>query len=143
MTDSDVSSIKKSQEMSLVTHSKLVKVEKKCKLFLENDRIKFLGVINNLGNLIAGDFQNGFQPVGTSEIRKMMFMQLKLDLNMRKDYDELFGPVSYVISKRRDVEKISIPVGSYMVLLITELNFEIAKIENIISTFKSIIDDFT
>ena len=62
---------------------------------------------------------------------------------MRKDYDELFGPVSYVISKRRDVEKISIPVGSHMILVITKLNFEIAKIEKIIATFKAKLENLS
>ena len=127
--------------MSVLTASKLAELEKACSLILEDDDVKFVGVINNLGNLIAGGFNRKMKSVGSEQIWKMMYMQLKLDIEMRKDYDELFGPVSYVISKRRDVEKISIPVGSHMILVITKLNFEIAKIEEIISTFKSMLDN--
>ena len=129
--------------MSVLTASKIEELEKECSLILENDDVKFVGVINNLGNLTAGGFSKKMKPVGSEQTWKMMYMQLKLDIEMRKDYDELFGPVSYVISKRRDVEKISIPVDSYMILVITKLNFEIAKIEEIIAAFKSILDDLS
>ena len=129
--------------MSVLTASKIAELEKACSLILENDDVKFVGVINNLGNLTAGGFSKKMKPVGSEQTWKMMYMQLKLDIEMRKDYDELFGPVSYVISKRRDVEKMSIPVGSYMILVITKLNFEIAKIEEIIAAFKSILDDLS
>ncbi|WP_420544619.1 DUF6659 family protein [Nitrosopumilus sp.] len=127
--------------MSVLTASEIAELEKECSLILENDDVKFVGGINNLGNLIAGGFSKKMKSVGSEQTWKMMYMQLKLDIEMRKDYDELFGPVRYVISKRRDVEKISIPVGSHMILVITKLNFEIAKIEEIIATFKSILDN--
>ena len=127
--------------MSVLNASKITEMEKACSLILENEDVKFIGVINNLGNLIAGGFSKKMKPVGSKQTWKMMYMQLKLDIEMRKDYDELFGPVSYVISKRRDVEKISIPVESHMILVITKLNFEIVKIEEIISTFKLISDN--
>ena len=124
--------------MSILPDSKLQEIEKKCKMILENDHIEFIGVINNMGTLIAGGFRKGVVPVGTEEVRKMMYMQLKLDLNMRKDYDSLYGPVSYIVSKRRDVEKISIPIGNYMILLIANLNFnDDLKIKEIMSIFKS------
>lgn len=125
--------------MSLLSHSKLVQIEERCGVVLKNDCVKFVGVINNLGNLIAGRFNDGMQPAGTPELRKMMFMQLKLDLNMRKDYDGLFGPVDFVISKRKNAEKISIPIGDYMVLLITELDFNREEITNIKNEFEKFI----
>lgn len=126
--------------MYVLTASKISELEKNCNLILEDDNIKFVGIINNLGNLVVGGFHKNMKTIGNEQTWKMMYLQLKLDIEMRKDYDELFGPVSYVISKRRDVEKISIPIGSYMALLITESNFEITKIETIISIFKSILD---
>lgn len=122
--------------MAFLPDSKLQEIEKNCKLILENDDIEFIGVINNMGNMIAGGFREGVVPVGTDEIRKMMYMQLKLDLNMRKDYDILYGPVSYVVSKRTKAEKISIPIGDYMILLIANLDFnDDLKIKEIISVF--------
>ena len=87
--------------MSLLAASKIAKLEKNCNHILEHDDVKFVGVINKLGNLVVGGFNKKMKPVGTEQTWKMMYMQLKLDIEMRKDYDELFGPVSYVVSKRR------------------------------------------
>ena len=125
--------------MSILPSRKLAKIEKNCNQILKNDNIKFVGVINSLGNLIAGDFKKDTTMIGTEALHKMMYMQLKLDLDMRKDYDELYGPVSYVFSKRRHAEKFTIPIGNYMVLLITEPNFDHTKLDEIISVFKSAI----
>jgi len=125
--------------MSILPSNKLSEIEKKCNLILKNDNVIFIGVINSLGNLIAGGFKKDTS-VATQDMHKMMYMQLKLDLDMRKDYDELYGPVSYVISKRSRAEKISMPIGNYMILLITEPNFELAKIDEIILAFKSILN---
>ena len=129
--------------MSLLPSNKLAEIEKNCNLILENDNVTFIGVVNSLGNLIAGGFKKNTTIIGTEDMRKMMYMQLKLDLDMRKDYDELYGPVSYVISKRSHAEKISIPIGNYMILLITELNFDPAKIDEVILVFKSILKNYS
>ena len=125
--------------MSVLPSRKITKIEKKCNQILKNDNIKFVGVINSLGNLIAGGFKKDTTMIGTENLQKMMYMQLKLDLDMRKEYDELYGPVSYVLSKRRHAEKFTIPIGNYMILLITDLNFDLAKIDEIILVFNSIM----
>ena len=130
--------------MGSLVFSELKVIEKKCNLFLENENIQFIGVVNQLGNLIVGGFKKDLAPIGTEETRKMMYMQLKLDLDMRKDYDGLYGPVEYVVSKRRDAEKISIPIGNYMILIIAELNFDCgSRIKEIISIFKPYLDNET
>lgn len=129
--------------MSILTSSDLEELEKNCTLILENNKIKFVGVINALGNLVAGGFGKGMMPPGFEDLQKTMFMQLKLDLNMRQEYDGLFGPVSYVISRRSTAVKISLPVESYMVLIITEPNFDYdSKIEEIASIFKSCLSNY-
>ena len=129
--------------MTAVNSSELTKLEQQCTTILENDEIKFVGVINTLGNLIAGGSAKDAMPVGTEELQKMMFMQLKLDLNMRAEYDGLFGPVNYVVSKRSNAQKISIPIGSHMILLITDPNFDYEPtVEKINSAFKTILGNY-
>ena len=123
----------------ILPKSVIEELENNCDKILKDKDVKFFGVVNNLGNLVAGRFQDGIKPIGTNNTRKMMYMQLKLDLNMRKDYDDLYGPVQYVISKRRDAEKISIPIRSYMVLVITKIGFKESKINKIISVFEPIL----
>lgn len=124
---------------TILPKSKLEILENYCSEIFEQKEVKFIGVINPLGNLIAGGFRKDVEPIGSNEKRKMMYMQLKLDLNMRNEYDDLYGPVLYVASKRKDAEKISIPIGNYMILLITEMDFEDAKINKIRSVFEPIL----
>ena len=125
--------------MSVLPKSVIEELENNCDKILKDKDVKFFGVINNLGNLVAGKFQDGIKPIGTNNTRKMMYMQLKLDLNMREDYDDLYGPVQYVLSKRRNAEKISIPIGNYMVLVISKIGFKDSKINKIISVFEPIL----
>lgn len=70
---------------SILSKSQLENLENYCNDILEQKEVKFIGVINALGNLIAGGFRKGVEPIGSNEKRKMMYMQLKLDLNMRKE----------------------------------------------------------
>ena len=126
--------------MTLLQSFEINKLEQECNSILENNKVKFVGVINNLGNLMAGGSAKDAMPIGTEELQKMMYMQLKLDLNMRKDYDGLFGPVIYVVSKRINAQKVSIPIGTYMILLISEPNFDFESIlKKNMPIFKSIL----
>jgi len=131
------------KKLTILQSSQLIILETNCNLILEYNGVWFIGVINYLGNLIAGGFKKGITPMGNENTRRMMYMQLKLDLTMRKDYDELFGPVDYVVSKRGKITKISIPVNKHMIVLITNkgINYEsiIKKTRNI---FKSSLGDF-
>ena len=131
------------KELTILQPSQLNNLETDCNLILEYNGVMFVGVINYLGNLIAGGFKKGITPIGDENMRRMMYMQLKLDLTMRKDYDELFGPVDYVISKRGKITKISIPIKKHMIVLITAkgINYEsiIKKTGNV---FKHSLGDF-
>ena len=132
-----------SKKLTILQSSQLADLETHCNLILEYDGIMFIGVINYLGNLIAGGFKKGITPMGDENMRRMMFMQLTLDLSMRKEYDELFGPVDYVVSKRGKITKISIPMKKHMIVLITDkgINYEsvIKKINNV---FRNSLGDF-
>jgi len=128
---------------SILQSSQLSALEDDCDLILNNNGVKFVGVINYLGNLIAGGFKKGMIPMGNENTRKMMYMQLKLDLSMRQDYDELFGPVDYVISKRGKITKISMPINKHMIILIIKngMNYE-SIIKKTNTAFKSSLGNF-
>jgi hypothetical protein len=128
---------------SILQASQLDTLESDCDLILNNDNVKFVGVINYLGNLIAGGFKKGVMPMGNENTRKIMYMQLRLDLSMRQEYDELFGPVDYVVSKRGKITKISMPVKKHMIILIIKngINYE-SIIKKTNTVFKSSLGNF-
>ena len=105
-------------------------------IFLENTckkiqhqllSMRFVGVINQLGHLVAGGFSNDGSPYVSSDRELMMYMGLVLELNMRKDFDDDLGQVNYLHSQRDKVSMISIPMGKHIVLLATEVDVDIPK----------------
>lgn len=114
------------KKISVLESSQVSRLETDCNMILSHRGVRFVGVINYLGNLIAGGFKKGITPMGSENTRRMMYMQLRLDLSMRQEYDELFGPVDYVVSKRGRITKISMPVNKHMIILIIKngINYE-------------------
>ena len=131
------------KKISVLESFQVSRLETDCNLILSHSGVKFVGVINYLGNLIAGGFKKGTTPLGSENTRRMMYMQLRLDLSMRQEYDELFGPVDYVISKRGKITKISMPVNKHMIILIIKngINYE-SVIKKTNSIFKSSLGSF-
>ena len=131
------------KKISVLESFQVSRLETDCNLILSHSGVKFVGVINYLGNLIAGGFKKGTTPMGSENTRRMMYMQLRLDLSMRQEYDELFGPVDYVISKRGKITKISMPVNKHMIILIIKngINYE-SVIKKANSIFKSSLGSF-
>jgi len=89
--------------------------------------IRFVGVINNMGRLVAGDYKKGIVPIATIEHYKMC-MEHALELFMKKDLDDILGPLDYIVSKRKNIVIVTVPVDNYLVLISTEPNTKIEPI---------------
>ena len=90
--------------------------------------IRFVGIINDMGHLVLGDYKKGVVPIAEIDQYKMC-MEHALELFMKKDLDGTLGPLDYIISKRKNVSIITVPINNYIVLISAEPN---AKIEPII-----------
>jgi hypothetical protein len=98
-------------------HSQL---ENKCRELFRDDRIRFVGIINNMGKLIAGGFNKGIIPTETEEQRRMLYIQMALEIAMRKDFDETLDKINYIATNRDNVLMVSIPMNNYLVLISAE-----------------------
>ena len=104
--------------------------EQKCEKLLEDKQLRFVGVINKLGNLIAGGFSHEIVPFETEEKNRMMYMQMVLEISMRKEFDTTLGEIDYIASKRKNALMISIPIGDELLLISTNPD---SITENIVS----------
>ena len=104
--------------------------EQKCKKLLEYDEIRFAGLINSMGHLVAGDFKSGITPLEDDADRQKMYMELALRVAMRKEFDYSLGPVKYAASRREKVVMISFPIGPNILLVSAEPNVDIDKTAN-------------
>lgn len=64
-------------------------------------KIRFAGVINERGRLVAGGMKPGVTPLENERDGEMMYMELTLRIRMRRDFDEQLGPVSFAMASRK------------------------------------------
>ena len=102
----------------------------KCKKLLDHDGIRFAGLINSMGNLVAGGFKPGISPLEDDAERKKMYMELALRVSMRKEFDYSLGPVKYAASRREKAVVLSFPMNSNILLVSAEPNVDIDKTAN-------------
>ncbi|MDH3203860.1 MAG: hypothetical protein OEL81_04175 [Nitrosopumilus sp.] len=67
------------------------KLEQACQKVLGLPKIRFVGVLNKMGNKIAGGFKEGVTSFLPDKENRMMYVQLMLEYMMRKDFDAQLG----------------------------------------------------
>ena len=113
--------------MSKLIFENMSNWESASKYVLSFTGIRFVGVINNRGNLVAGDYKKGIVPIADMDQYKIC-MEHALELFMKKDLDGTLGPLDYIVSKRKNVTIITIPVNDYLVLISAESGVKIEPI---------------
>ena len=67
-------------------------------------------------------------------------MQLQLDFQMRKELDEILGPIDYISSRRKKLLMISVPVQDYLVIITAKPDADDKKI---IKKAEELFDDIS
>ena len=98
----------------------IISLDGACKKLAMQQGIRFVGVINSKGRLVAGGFKDGITPHETDEKRQMLFMEVMLDLTMRREFDNTLGTVRAISSRRDKVTMTSIPLGDSLLLISSE-----------------------
>ncbi len=96
-----------------------------CKTLLQEPEIRFAGVINSMGNLIAGGMKEGLTPLEDEEDRRKMYMELVLRVTTRKDFDYGLGPVKYSASRREHVVVMSFPLDNAILMVSARSNVDL------------------
>ncbi|MEO9306695.1 conserved hypothetical protein [Nitrosotalea sinensis] len=100
-----------------------------CKQVLDLDsRIRFAGVINENGRLIAGGMRSGFKSLEDSKDDEMLYMELVLRARMRKEFDKVLGPVKFAMSYRDKLIIMSFPVEENILLISVEKDIDFSKL---------------
>ena len=105
--------------MSKLTFENIPYWESVSKHILSFPEVRFIGVVNNMGNLVVGDYKKGIVPIADVEHYKIC-MEHAMDMFMKKDLDGVLGPLEYTVSKRKNVKIIVIPARDYLVLVSAE-----------------------
>ncbi|MFZ8908217.1 MAG: DUF6659 family protein [Nitrosopumilaceae archaeon] len=114
--------------MTPVLIDEIKKLNAACKTLSKEDKIRHVGVINQLGRLIAGGFKQGVNPLLEQEKVSMTYMQMQLDFKMRKELDDVLGEIDYIASRRKKQLIISVPIKENLVLITAEPDADDKKI---------------
>ncbi len=90
----------------------------RCGKLLEQERIRFAGIIDEKGVLVAGGFRKGITPLEGDETRLKSFMEFVSKVSIRKEYDESLGPINYLAARRDKAVLISFPFPISRILLL-------------------------
>ena len=92
-----------------------------CKKIQElDDRVRFSGVINERGRLVAGGMREGISPLEQQRDSEMIFMELALRVKMRREFNKQLGKVNFALAHRKNVIDISFPINDDILYVATE-----------------------
>ena len=103
-------------------------IKKQIHDILEEPEIRFCGLIDCEGELVAGDMKPGIIPFENDERRKKMFQELAHRVANRAGFDANLGRVKYSSSRREKVVMMSFPLGRYVLLILAEPNVNIDRL---------------
>ena len=113
--------------------------DKKCNQLLSESEIRFAGIVDKDGQLIAGGFKKGLVPHEGDETRLHSFLEFVSKASIRKEYDESLGPINYLAARRDKAVLVSFPFPITQILLLISAE----PSANIESLAKKVIEIFT
>ncbi len=101
--------------------SKIYNYTKVCDAILAMDsKIRFAGVINERGRLVAGGMKANVEPLENEKDDEMLFMELALRVKMRKEFDKQLGPVNFALASRERALAISVLINNDILYVVAE-----------------------
>ena len=97
-----------------------------CNQVLQLDKsIRFAGIANNMGTLIAYKLREGLVPLLNEEELENNMMKTVLRMKTREDYESKLGDVIYTFALYKRVKRASIPLG-HLNLAVLGVSFDMA-----------------
>ncbi|MBI3842256.1 MAG: hypothetical protein HY295_03800 [Thaumarchaeota archaeon] len=91
-------------------------------------KIRFAGMINDKGRLIAGGMKEDRKPLEDARDDEMLFMELVLRTKMRREFDQQLGKVKFAMSYREKAIVMSFPLDEYVMLISAEKGLDFADV---------------
>ncbi len=99
--------------------------EQKCQNLLKESDIRFAGLINPMGHLIAGGMKKGLKALEDDADMRKLYMELILRVSTRQEFDQTLGVVDYSASRREKAVLLSFPIGNKVLLISADVNVNI------------------
>ena len=93
-------------------------------------KIRFAGVINERGRLVAGGMKDSIKSLEDERDDEMIFMELALRVKMRKEFDGQLGSVKFALALRERILAISVPINNDILYAVFEPDTDYSVIPN-------------
>ncbi len=111
----------------------------KCARLLGEGEIRFAGIVDKAGKLVAGGFKEGLVPYEGDETRLQAFFEFVSQISIRKEYDRSLGPINYLAARRDKAVLVSFPFPITKILLLVSAE----PTANIESLARKVVEIFT
>ena len=91
-------------------------------------KIRFSGLINHRGRLIAGGMVTKIKSLEDEKKDEMLYMELALRVKMRQEFDKDFGKVNFTLSHREKLIVMSFPFNKNVLFVSMDKRKEFDKI---------------
>lgn len=113
-----------------------------CDRIMKIDRnIRFVGIVSNKGEVIAGGFCNGVEPLLSGQDEQQMYIQSLSSMNMLRDFRSSLGEVVYSITEYKKVALVTFPLSDGILCLSSSSEANIGKIKEralkVINSFRA------
>ncbi|MDH3361385.1 MAG: hypothetical protein OEL56_03205 [Nitrosopumilus sp.] len=102
--------------------------EKKCQEILNDVEIRFAGLLDEDGTVLAGGSKSGMNVNLTPEQFTSVCTELASRVAKRKKFDTELGHVKYSASRREHVVIMSFPIYEKVVMIVAESNVNIDRL---------------
>jgi len=126
--------------LSVSNDAKFKLYEEKCNQLLKESEIRFAGIVDKDGKLVAGGFKENITPYEGDETRLQSFLKFVSKASIRKEYDESLGPINYLAARRNKAVLVSFPFPITQMLLLISAE-PTANIENLANKVVKIFSD--
>ena len=117
--------------------------EKRCQELLKDDEVRFAGLLDEFGKLLAGGYNKDIDPRLTKDQHDTVCRELASRVEKRKKYDTELGRVKYSASRRDHVVIMSFPIYEKVIMIVAEPNVNMDRLAfRIIEKLGSQWDEF-
>ncbi|MDO8641875.1 MAG: hypothetical protein Q7R33_10155 [Nitrosarchaeum sp.] len=102
--------------------------EKRCQDILEDDEVRFAGLLDEFGKLLAGGYKQNINPRLTEDQQNLVCKELASRVAKRKKYDTELGRVKYSASRREHVVIMSFPIYEKVIMIVAEPHVNIDRL---------------
>jgi hypothetical protein len=90
--------------------------------------IRFVGIVNNRGEVIEGGFKKGVEPLLDGTDEQQMYIHSLSNLTTLESYSQRLGRVRYSLTEHEKVTLMSFPIGDQILCISATPNADMNKI---------------